>query len=66
MKVWVNGEPAEIEQGTVAAVLEALELDTGLGVALAIDGEVVPRSTWSDAVISPGQRIEVVRAVQGG
>lgn len=66
MKVLLNGETVEIADGTVVAVLNALDLVKADGIALAIDGEVVPRSTWTDLKIAPGQRIEVVRAVQGG
>lgn len=36
------------------------------GVAVAINGAVVPRSQWSTTVLQPGDRIEIVGAVQGG
>ena len=36
------------------------------GIAVAVDGEVVPRAQWDETTISDGQRIEVVQAVQGG
>lgn len=39
---------------------------TGLGVAVAVDGAVVPRGTWSRTAVSSGQAVEVVNAVQGG
>lgn len=66
MKVWLNGEDVEIAEATVAGVLRALGLQSGKGIALAIDGEVVPKSTWGEVAISSDQRIEVVKAVQGG
>ncbi|OLT17457.1 thiamine biosynthesis protein ThiS [Pseudonocardia sp. CNS-139] len=36
------------------------------GVAVAVDGEVVPRAGWPDAVLAEGARVEVLTAVQGG
>jgi sulfur carrier protein len=35
-------------------------------VAVALDGEVVPRRSWDDVPLREGQRVEVVQAVQGG
>jgi sulfur carrier protein len=36
------------------------------GVAVAVDGEVVPRAEWESRALSEGENVEVVRAVQGG
>lgn len=67
MKLEVNGEPREVPEGrTVRNLLGLLDLGDGRGVAVALDGEVVPRSEWDAAQLRDGQRVEVVRAVQGG
>jgi sulfur carrier protein len=45
------------------------ELGLGLdarGVAVAVDGEVVPRSEWARTHLADGSRVEVVDAIQGG
>lgn len=64
----LNGEPREVEDGTtVRALLELLGApEGGRGVAVALDGEVVPRAAWTDTALAPGARVEVVVAVQGG
>ena len=36
------------------------------GVAVAVDGEVVPRAGWSTFAIPEGARVEVLTAMQGG
>jgi sulfur carrier protein len=36
------------------------------GVAVAVNGTVVPRAEWSSTRLSPGDQIEIVRARQGG
>jgi sulfur carrier protein len=66
--VTVNGEPRELAAGaTVASVLELLDVSPGArGVAVALDGEVVTRSRWSETRLGDGARLEVVAAIQGG
>jgi thiazole synthase len=67
VRLQVNGSPVELpEGGTLAELLAAAGLDDFRGLAVAVDGEVVPRSAWSTARPADGQRVEVVRAVQGG
>lgn len=66
MRIEVNGEPREVTAGaTVGDLLDTLVEDRR-GVAVAIDGEVVPRSGWDEAELHDGARVEVVGAVQGG
>jgi sulfur carrier protein len=66
--VTVNGEPLELATGsTVAAVVESLPgAPEGRGVAVALDGEVIPRGEWQRTELGEGARVEVVVAVQGG
>ena len=66
--VHLNGEPRELPNGATveAAVHEAGGDGDGRGVAVAVDGEVVPRAEWARTPLREGQRVEVVRAVQGG
>jgi sulfur carrier protein len=64
--VTLNGEPRELPAGaTVATVVRELGAD-GRGVAVALDGEVVPRAEWGSTEVREGQQLEVLRAVQGG
>lgn len=66
MELLVNGEPRQVEDGTtVAALVQLLGLPER-GVAVALDDRVVPRSTWEQAIVTAGQRVEVLTAVQGG
>jgi sulfur carrier protein len=36
------------------------------GIAVALNGEVVPRSAWDATDLRPGDRVEVLTAAQGG
>ena len=62
----VNGEPSDVTPGTtVSELLRALDAPDR-GVAVAVDGEVVARSSWDHTSIGDEARVEVVMAVQGG
>jgi sulfur carrier protein len=64
--VWINGERRELAAGaTVPDALGALGLPR-TGVAVAVDGEVVPRAAWAGTALADGARVEVLTAVQGG
>jgi sulfur carrier protein len=64
----LNGERRELTAD--ATVREAVTASgapsEGRGVAVALDGEVVPRGRWDEVELHEGQRVEVVQAVQGG
>jgi len=64
----LNGESSELEAGeTVAAALARLDLSIDAqGVAIAVDGQVVPRSNWETFTLSADARVEVLTAMQGG
>ena len=65
--VTVNGEPRSMEAGCVSELLEHLGHGSDrAGIAVAVNGHVVPRSDWSRCRIDDGDAIEVVGAVQGG
>ena len=68
MTVTINGTRREFSEGaTVASVVAALpNAPEGRGVAVAVDGEVVPRGRWADTELREGANVEVVVAVQGG
>jgi sulfur carrier protein len=64
----LNGQDCELQAGaTVAAVLARLELSPqARGVAVAVDGEVVPRAQWESFALADQAQVEVLTAMQGG
>jgi len=64
--VYVNGEACDVRDGTTVAELASARGADRRGCAVAVDGAVVPRGEWEHSTLSDGQRIEIVRAVQGG
>jgi sulfur carrier protein len=66
MTVVVNGEALELAAGaTIDEIVRSLTAEER-GVAVALDGEVVPRSAWAATTLRGGEHVEVLRAVQGG
>ena len=62
----LNGE-RRAEAATIGELLGQLGLGVAArGVAVAVDGEVVPRSEWAERRLEEGARVEVVGAIQGG
>jgi len=61
----VNGESQPIGPTTIAALLADNEIDPR-GVAVALNGAVVPRAAWDATRLSAGDAVEIVRARQGG
>jgi len=65
--VTLNGEPRELRApATVEVAVLAAGAPDGRGVAVAVDGEVVPRGQWATTEVRDGQHVEVLHAVQGG
>lgn len=68
VSVTINGEDRELPAGaTVASVIASLHnAPEGRGVAVAVEGEVIPRAQWPSTELRDGAKVEVVVAVQGG
>ena len=66
--ITLNGQSSDALPGeTVATVLARLGLSLDArGVAVAVDGEVVPRTAWVTFALRENARVEVLTAMQGG
>lgn len=68
MRVEVNGETIELRDGASVreAAIAAGVAPEGRGIAVALDGEVLPRARLESTALREGQRVEVVAAIGGG
>jgi thiazole synthase len=70
--VSVNGEARELDATTVAELIEQLGgapapvEGKGPGIAVAINGQVVPRRLWGSTPVAQGDAVRLVKAVAGG
>jgi thiazole synthase len=66
VRITVNGQPRSASPGTsVAGLLTSMGVDPAR-VAIERNEEVVPRRTWPEALLSDGDKIEIVSFVGGG
>lgn len=76
--ITLNGTPRDVAEDTtiVDLVAHAAARPLGpdgrpldgsrLGMAVAVDAIVIPRSRWHRTPVTEGQNIEIITAVQGG
>ena len=65
-EVFVNGVARSYGPGTTVDDVVATLTSTTDGCAVAVNDVVVPRRDWAERAIEPGDRVEVLTAVQGG
>ena len=69
MEIKVNGQPLKVADGTtVAQLVELLSEDntSGAGMAVAVQGTIVPKSEWSTHELPPQSDVILIKAAYGG
>ncbi len=70
MNLTINGEARICAAATVEGLFQAEAEETGIespeGIAIALNGRVVRRRDWASTPVNEGDRVEIVRAMQGG
>ncbi|MGE4371450.1 MAG: sulfur carrier protein ThiS [Xanthobacter sp.] len=63
----VNGEELQLAVRTVADLLQAQQIALERkGIAVALNGAVVPRRNWAQTALAHGDAVEIITARQGG
>jgi sulfur carrier protein len=66
-RIRINGQDEVLSVTTLGALLEEKAVDVAQrGIAVALNGSVVPRSAWAETALKSGDNVEIVRARQGG
>ena len=66
MQLFINGKPVKVPTQTTAAQLLVLLNLAGKRLAMEVNEEIVPRSTFTQHHFSAGDKIEIVHAIGGG
>jgi len=66
MRLNVNGEARTVPAPASLADLVSTLTDRTTGIAVAVNGDVVPRTLWTEQALADGDAIEILTAVQGG
>lgn len=62
----VNGKEETLSAATVAELLQARGVNSSRGVAVAVNGAVVPAGAWRSRSLAAGDEVEIVRPFGGG
>lgn len=66
MQIIVNGEQRDVSAGLTAEQL-VTDMDiTGKRIAMEVNLEIVPRSSYAEHIFKNGDKVEIVHAVGGG
>jgi len=67
MKIKINGQSHTFAtEVTVAQILTELKIPREHGIAVALNGSVIPRSQFQKTQIQDGDKLEIVHATAGG
>jgi len=62
----VNGEARHVADDASIADVVDLVSTTRNGVAVALEGDIVPKSEWGATLVPAGAHVEIVTAAAGG
>ncbi|WP_028912229.1 sulfur carrier protein ThiS [Prevotella sp. MA2016] len=65
MKISINNKQHESQAVTLLELAAELQLPAK-GVAIAIDNELKPRTTWGETTLQEGASITIIKAACGG
>ena len=66
MQLVINGQEKDLRSsGTISQMLKELDI-TGSHIAVALNFQVVPRSSYDQTPLNEGDKVEIVHAVGGG
>lgn len=67
MEVLVNNKLYAVQPGiTVAALLQFIQLSSEKGVAIAVNSQVIPKTSWPEQILQTADKVTIIRATQGG
>ena len=67
MDITLNGKITDVDEDiTIIDCLHSLSLSDRTAIAVALNGEVVPKSNYTTVTLKQGDSLEIVNAIGGG
>jgi len=67
MVLFINNQKKEFsDRLSVVQLVQNLQLQSGRGLALAVNDQVVPKSEWETYSLNELDKVTIIRATQGG
>ena len=65
-EITINGEQRTVNASTLVDLLKTESINPAKFVAVAINGSVIPRPSWSITKVETGDSVEIVQPAPGG
>ncbi len=66
MQIIINGATQDVDsQTSIQGLIESLSLGNGK-IAIELNGEIVSRSLFTETILQPDDKLEIVQAIGGG
>ncbi len=67
INVYLNNSPRHLNaQASLIDLLDAVNIISLNGVALAVNNNVIPKTEWSNYILSAEDKVTLIKATQGG
>ncbi len=67
MVLFINNQKKEFsDRLSIVQLVQNLQLQSGRGLALAVNDQVVPKSEWETFSLNELDKVTIIRATQGG
>ncbi|MEX6690565.1 sulfur carrier protein ThiS [Danxiaibacter flavus] len=67
MNILLNSKPQEIaDHLTLSLALQALQINSLNGVAIAVNNIVIPKKDWESYILEHNDALVIIKASQGG
>ncbi len=66
MTIYLNGNENQINDPSLDTFLRNKGLLEKHGIALALNNQVIPRTSWSEVVLKNNDKVLIITATQGG
>jgi sulfur carrier protein len=67
MEITVNQQSYSVSQTcSLQQMIASVLLQPTSGIAIAVNQEIIPKSSWDSYALQPGDNITVIKATQGG
>ncbi len=67
MNIYINNKLQELkESSTLSEALNALNISSQKGIAIAINNNVVPKHEWDTYSLNEHDQVTIIKATQGG
>ena len=67
INIYVNNKPQQLHaEAKIRDLLDAINIPSQKGIALAVNNYVIPRTEWDTYALAPEDKVTLIKATQGG